>query len=298
MKIITLTLNPAYDIHCRTERLCVGKESLLTPVSRDAGGKGINIARALSCLGLKSKNLVVLGEDSGADFLSLLEREGLSCVAVSVPCRIRENITVTDNSGVETRLSFPGFSADEGLLLRIGELLYPETDEDTVVTFSGRLPEGISHASVMDFLLGFKARGARLVLDTHALSREDLVFLGAWLVKPNGEEAPRYLGENFEEGAIALSRDGVENVFVSLGEDGGILASGGELYRAKAPKIEPRSTVGAGDSSIAGFIYAVAKGASKEAALGSAVALGSAACLTEGTAAPSREEFERLLSEI
>ena len=298
MKIITLTLNPAYDVHCHVGELTVGKESLLTPVSRDAGGKGINIARALKVLGISSENIVVLGEASSVDFISLLEREGLNSRTVAVEGRIRENITVTEDSGRETRLSFPGFLADDELLYRVGEIVYPTVDFDTVVTFSGRLPEGITHGAMMDFLLGFKERGAKLVLDSHALSREDICLLGPWLVKPNLEEAPRYLGKDIENGALRLSEEGVENVVVSLGGDGAILASGGKLYRVRAPKIEPLSTVGAGDSSLAGFICAAACELSKENLLRFAVAMGSAACLAPGTSAPSREDFERLLKEI
>ena len=90
----------------------------------------------------------------------------------------------------------------------------------------------------------------------------------------------------------------MENVLLSLGGEGAILASAEGVYHAVTPKIEVLSTIGAGDSTIAGFLSAMAEGCSKPLSLARAVAFGSAACLSEGTAPPKPEDVKKLLQEI
>ena len=116
MSVITLTLNPAFDIHCFTETFKPFCENLASVTSRDAGGKGINISRALASIGCDSLALVTLGEENRGDFEKALEDACVRYKAVTVSGRIRENITLHTASSAETRISFAGFSADDGLI--------------------------------------------------------------------------------------------------------------------------------------------------------------------------------------
>ena len=108
MKIITLTLNPAFDIHCDGASLVAGKENFAHIRTRSIGGKGVNISRALTSCGMDSLAYVLLGEENCEEFKKALEDEKIRYEAITVPGRIRENITHRSLS-VETRLSFPGF---------------------------------------------------------------------------------------------------------------------------------------------------------------------------------------------
>lgn len=303
MKIITLTLNPAFDIHCTAERFEAHRENLVKIISRDAGGKGVNIGRALAAYGIDAENFVVLAEDNGQEFAQLLYNEGLKLRTLSVAGRIRENMTVSAPTSPETRISFSGFSADDSLLSEVLSALSPMLSDECIVTFSGRLPDGISHEAAMAFLCALKSKGARLVLDTHALGREDIIALSPWLIKPNEEELSRYLGkcdsvEEIIRAAGELCSRGVENVLVSLGAHGAVLARGEGCYLVDAPEVQVSSTVGAGDSSIAGFISAYLDGEDGEGMLKRAVAFGSAACMTFGTTAPTKESINELLSKM
>lgn len=300
MKVITLTLNPAYDLHCYAESFSAGRENLARMISSDAGGKGVNISRALLAGGVDNTALVVLGDENGDSFAKALRKDGLSLRLIGVEGRIRENITVHTAQGTETRLSFSGFSADESLLERVFSELDSKLSGDSIVTFTGRVPEGISATAVKGFLEKITSRGARLVIDSKSVSLADIIEIKPWLIKPNGEEISEYLGrkvDSFEEvrsAAEEIHLAGVENVMVSLGEQGAMLICPDGGFVATPPRITPRSTIGAGDSTVAGFIAAQTLDGSAASRLALAVAYGTAACLTEGT----KPLMEKDISEI
>ena len=289
-KITTLTLNPAYDVHANISRFVICRENIAESVSRDIGGKGINISRALKENGIENTAVIILGSDNSEDFKKALVTEGLECKIIECRGRIRENITVHPADSEETRLSFKGFSCDASLLSEIEKYI----PEDGIVTFTGSLPGGISADAAEKFLLCLKEKGLKLVIDSKSVTLDMLRRIKPWLIKPNAEEIEAYFGgkmceDELYKKALELNRRGIENVMISLGGDGAILSCGGKLYRAYAPKINVISTIGAGDSAIAGFIAA---DGCVEARLKNAIAYGSAACLREGTNPPLEKDIE------
>lgn len=301
MKVITLTLNPAFDVHCEISAFQPYHENLAQITSNDAGGKGINISRTLTTNGVDNLAFVLLGEENGADFERALARDGISYRKLTVPGRIRENLTCHTAGVPETRISFAGFSVDRECLASVGEWLEAVVDGDTVVTFTGRAPDGSDITDVMELLYRVQQRGGRLVIDSRSLQLSHLQAVKPWLIKPNQEEISHYLQREvtcFEQIAAAaqqLHRDGIENVLVSLGEQGAMLVCEQGVLTATAPPVEVSSTVGAGDSMIAGFLAAQQRGANAQESLRLAVAYGSAACMTQGTRPPKEGEIARLL---
>jgi len=301
MNIITITLNPAFYIHCSAPGLTLYRENLAEITSTDAGGKGINISRALTLNGTDNLAFTILGDENGESFERVLSAEGINYRALTVKGRIRENITCHTEGAPETRISFKGFSIDKGVLQKACDSLLPDVCKDTVITFTGRVPSGVGMESIKEFLKAFSNKGARIVIDSRSFSLDDLRELSPWLIKPNQEEISEYLGREingFDEitaAAKALHRDGIENVMISLGGDGAMLVCGEGIFVATPPKIDALSTIGAGDSSIAGFLAATKCGKGSIERLCTAVAYGSAACLTEGTKPPRKEDIERLL---
>ena len=304
MKIFTLTLNPAFDLHAGARSFQLHHESVADVLSRDAGGKGVNISRALTAVGAENEAIVWVGRENGSEFSAMLDKEGIPHTDLLTDGRIRENITLHVEGERETRLSFRGFSASDDMLDETESYLFDRIAPGDVVTFTGSVPSGLSHARVITFLSRAREKGALLVLDSKSLTREDLLSLHPALIKPNEEEVGAYLGHAVEsldaciDGARELSLSGIGCVMVSFGGDGAILATGGKVYRACPPKIDPISTVGAGDSSIAGFLYAAGHGLDAKECLRYAIAFGTAACLTEGTRAPRREDIESVLAEV
>lgn len=302
MKIYTITLNPAYDVHAFASHFEPFHENLAQVTSRQAGGKGVNLSRALKNGGTENTAVVVVGRENGAEFKAELERAGLSTLLLEKPGRIRENLTLHCADAPETRISFSGFGVEDSLLDEVSGLL--EVDSDTVITFTGRVASGMSMDRVKSFLKGLQAKGAKVVLDSKSFSLEDVFQVQPWLIKPNQEEISEYLGceistvEDARQKAGVFAEHGIANVMVSLGEQGALLLCGGRCWMATPPVVEAVSTIGAGDSSLAGFIAAAQRGESADLCLKHAVAYGTAACLTEGTLPPEAEDIAAIYPKV
>ena len=304
MNIVTLTLNPAFDIHCYAQDFKPFHENLARIIHNDAGGKGVNISRALTVNGVDNTALVVLGDENGDSFRRALDADKIIFNEITVAGRIRENITLHTNDAPETRISFAGFEADDGLIDRVRTELDRLLKRGDILTFTGRNPEGVGMDSVKDMLSHLRSRGVRIVLDSRSFSKQDMIDVRPWLIKPNEEEIGAYsdLEVRDFDGARAAAEElraqGIENVMISLGSKGAMLCCETGCYVAHAPSVTALSTIGAGDSSIGGFCAAAKAGLSHPDMLRYAVAYGSAACMTEGTQPPRAEDVCRLLEEI
>lgn len=302
MKIYTITLNPAYDVHAYAEHFAPFHENLAAVTSREAGGKGVNLSRALQNGGTENTAVVVLGKDNCSEFKEELAAAGLQTILLEKPGRIRENLTLHCADAPETRISFSGFPADDSLLDEVSALL--DVDADTVITFTGRVASGMSMDRVKAFLKALQAKGAKIVLDSKSFSIEDIYDVRPWLIKPNQEEISEYLGcqintiAEAKEKAEVFASHGVTNVMVSLGEQGALLLHSGSCYIATPPAVNAISTIGAGDSSLAGFIAAAKKGEAPADCLQNAVTYGTAACLTEGSLPPTAADIAAIYPQV
>ena len=191
MKIVTLTLNPAFDIHCRADGFVPYGESFVEATSRDAGGKGVNISRALRATGTESLAVVVLGEENGEEFYKMLTTDGISVSPIYTRGRIRENITLHEKEKPETRISFGGLSAGRELLSEV-RCAIGEAGENTVITFTGSIPGGIEASELLELLCAYRARGAKIVIDSRSVTLSEIIEFKPWLIKPNRDEAEKY----------------------------------------------------------------------------------------------------------
>lgn len=302
MKIYTITLSPAYDVHATASSLALQHENLAHVKSRDAGGKGVNVSRALTYNGVQNTAVVVLGRDNCADFKAALDADKMTYIAIEKCGRIRENLTIHEDGKDETRISFSGFSLDNGVLFEVEALM--EIDENTVVTFTGSVPKGVDMPEIKKFLARLKNKGARVVVDSRSFTLGDLIEVAPWLIKPNSEEIAMYSGKDVNNFADCLDfaknlcEGGIENVMISLGEKGAVLVTADAAVGATPPAINALSTIGAGDSTIAGFIAAFGEGKDAAERLRVAVSYGSAACLLEGTTPPTRENVAEIYKSV
>lgn len=302
MKIYTITLSPAYDVHASADSLVLQHENLAHIESRDAGGKGVNISRALTYNGVKNTAIVVLGRDNCTDFKAALDRDKMTYIALERDGRIRENLTIHTKGEGETRISFSAFALDNEILDEIKALI--PADNDTVVTFTGSVPRGVDIPKVKEFLTALKDCGAKVVIDSRSFTLGDLLDVRPWLIKPNSEEITAYSGKEVScfidclDFAQKLCSEGIENVMISLGEQGALLVNEQGSYIAAPPKINALSTIGAGDSTIAGFIAAYSEGSVLSECLRTAISYGTAACLLEGTTPPTKENVEEIYKNV
>ncbi|MBE6635305.1 MAG: hypothetical protein E7617_03800 [Ruminococcaceae bacterium] len=303
MKIITLTLNPAFDIHCYSESFYPHRENICSVISREAGGKGINISRALASVGVESTAVALLGSENADEFSGMLTSDKINFIFIPYDGRIRENITLHENNKPETRISFQGSFCNNNILSGIRSAI-GAVDTQTVITLTGSIPDGISSDDILSLLSEYKAIGAKIVIDSRSISFEKLIRFKPWLIKPNRSEAEKYTDiaidthEDAKAAAQKFISEGVENVLISLGADGMILAREDTVAYAHVPKTDVISTIGAGDSSIAGFIDAYITGADICGLLKRAAAFGTAACLSKGTQPPLLFDIDRIECEI
>ena len=294
--IYTLTLNPSIDYSMFPVLFSAGEINRSEEELVSFGGKGINVSAILSRLGVENRALGFVGGFSGKEIERLSCRAGIECDF----CEISENsrINVKIISDKETAINGKGPLIREEEEQKLLEKLSALSEEDTVI-ISGKSPESESGELLCRVIDA--AAHTRLVAD---MEGEDLLFAierKPFLIKPNREELEAISGRTLsDEGEVArlaaeLRARGAKNVLVSLGGDGAILAADdGKIYRARAPRVEVRSTVGAGDSCLAGFIAGYDKGF--DFALSLAMAAGSAtaasAALAEG------EEIMKIFSEM
>ncbi|MBQ9783957.1 MAG: hexose kinase [Clostridia bacterium] len=306
MTIQTVTLNPAFDLHYEMAHFEAKNENYVQSVLCDAGGKGINISRALTVNGVENTAYVILGEENGAVFAAQLERDGLKFDPIYTKGRIRENITLHPADDKETRISLDTFSVTPDTLTALETKMNRDAQPGSLIAFAGRLPRGIEKENAIAFLQRRVRTGARVIVDSNSFTPEDLQRIRPWFIKPNEQEIAAFLGRTVDDpidaanAAAELVVKGIaEEVMISLGGDGAVWSNGKRRMILTVPKLaHPVSTIGAGDSTLAGLLAATAQGECVENALRNAVAYGTAACMTEGTLPPRKEDIQTALKAV
>lgn len=302
MNILTLTLNPAFDLHYYIDEYRPYCESYADGFEVNVGGKGVNVSRALLAGGAESTAYILLGNENCEGYIASLQREGIPAVPILVDGRIRENLTIHEKDKGETRISLDNFTASDKVIGALYSEIKRSVSAETIVACSGRIPKGVSSKRMISFFANLKELGARISLDSNSFCLEDIAKILPWFVKLNSQEAdalaPRG-GHGDSRCALLyqLSEVGVEHAVIS---DGG----GRALYSGKfdcelvPPTVSAVSTIGSGDSFVAGFISAFSRGEKIADCLKTAIAYGSASCLRAGTLPPLKEDIERLLPRV
>lgn len=258
--VLTITLNPAFDVHYKVPKFELGKENYCSNRTIEASGKGVNISRSLAKNGGSSLALIAMGEANAAEFCSMLEHDELNYEKILCEGSIRHNITIHPCEGPETRISQDSFQLGLEKLTEIKELALAHIQPGTIVAFAGRVPKGISLEAINDFLQSLSHAGGLVVLDSNSFSLKDTVAIQPWLIKPNEYEIEALLGRPIldameaRKAAIEIQSMGVENVLISLGPFGLTYAGPDFNCHVQVPAITPLSTIGAGDSTLAGYI--------------------------------------------
>lgn len=295
MKIYTLTLNPAFDLHYTIENFKPYSENYVDESLTQSAGKGINISRALRSEGVDNTAFVIVG---GNDFDSYSKNLDIDCKYFVTEGDVRKNITVHTKGMPETRISLDDFVVKKEIFNDFKKALCHVCDEDTIVTFTGRLPKGIDKQDAKDMLVNIKKTGAKIVCDCNSFNLDDLEEIKPWLIKPNEAEIKELYDGDIMTAGEKLHNSGIDNVMISLGSEGVVCFCNQGFFKVIPPKIEVVSTIGAGDSTIAGFVTAYTKGWNVEDCVKYGVATGTAACLEEGTNPPDKVNIEKIFNEI
>lgn len=300
--IVTITLNPAIDKSAVVDQIVPEHKLRCRHVKREPGGGGINVSRALQKLGAKSVAMFSSGGATGLLLQDLLRNEGIVPQPVEVGNWTRENFIVVESStNHQFRFGMPGpeltVQEAEAFLMAL-EKLQPKPD---LVVGSGSLPPGLPADFYARLAQKTKKLGARFVLDTSGESLQQAAKEGVFLLKPNLGELSKLAGvdsihaEEVEEFARQVLAQGPsEVVVVSMGPAGAMLVTKGEAVHVSAPPVHKLSTVGAGDSMVAGMVYSLVQGRSLRETVQFGVACGSAATMNPGTELFKKADVECL----
>lgn len=278
-RILTLTLNPALDLTVRLARLEPGEVNRSETLLTHAAGKGVNVAQVLADLGHQLTVGGFLGADNPQAFDALIARRGFADAFIRVPGETRSNIKIAEQDGRVTDINAPGPQVSEQAqqaLLNQLTLIAPGHD---AVVVAGSLPRGVSAQWLHDVLVQLKGLGLKVALDTSGEALRAGLRAGPWLVKPNTEELADALDcptdslEQQRQAAQRLHAQGVEHVVVSHGADGVNWFSPTLALHATPPKVSVASTVGAGDSLLAGMLHGLLSGEAPEQTLRRATAI-------------------------
>ncbi len=309
--IVTLTPNPSVDrtvaLSSRLERGAVLRAESITS---QAGGKGVNISRAATAAGVPS--IAVLPAAKDDPFVLELLRDGIDCRPEEPAGAVRVNLTLTEPDGTTTKINSPGATVHQDDLDRLARAVEQRTGQAGWVVLAGSLPPGAPDGWYADLVAALSPLPAKVAVDT---SEAPLQALAARLesgapdlMKPNGEELASLTGGDpaaieadpyaAAEAASVLVGRGVGTVLVTLGGTGAVLVTADEWWHATPPPTTVVSTVGAGDSSLFGYLLGDLRGADPAERLRLAVAYGSAAAGLPGTTIPTPEHVRPELVDV
>ncbi len=278
-RVLTVTLNPALDLTVRLPSLRLGEVNRSDSLQVHAAGKGLNVAQVLADLGHQLTVTGFLGEGNPQAFEQLFAARGFADEFVRVAGDTRSNLKLAEADGRVTDINGPGLAVSEAqcdeLLARL-ERLVPDQD---LVVVAGSLPRGIEVQWFVELLQRLKRLGIRVALDTSGAALRKGLAATPWLIKPNEEELGEARGVALDDSsAIAaearrLQAEGIAHVVVSQGAHGVSWFSPNAALHANPPRVRVVSTVGAGDSLLAGMLHGLLEGWPAERTLTHATAI-------------------------
>jgi len=303
--IITITFSPCIDKSTSVPVLIPERKLKCTSPKLEPGGGGINVARAIKKLGGEATAIFPSGGYTGKFFNHLLEKEGVHAVIIESANETRENIIVVDEStNDQYRFGMPPTELKQSEWKQCLKAVEEIKGAEFIIA-SGSLPPGVPTDIYAQLGKICKIKKAKFIADTCGEALTQAVKEGVYLLKPNLGELSELAGieridiNNVERIAreVILTHN-CEVIVVSLGAGGALLVTADETHRAIPPEVDRKSTVGAGDSMVAGIVYSLAGGKNLKEALRYGVACGTAATMNPGTELCNKRDADALYSII
>lgn len=303
--ILSVTLNPAVDLTTFVDHLSIGTVNRYQAPQLDPAGKGINVSRMAHRLGWPTIAFGFLAGEIGSIIPRALEAEAVPYHFVPVPGQTRLGVTIVDTTSRKaTNLYGPGPVVDRNHQRQLADLVTFWLPAGRVLVLAGSLPPGMPDDVYAAYIRRANATGIRTILDTDGVALRLGVAAQPYCIKPNREEAERLLGRALPDlnavvqGARELAQRGIDVVVISLGAEGAVLVQDGKAWRAIPPKVERNSTVGSGDSLVAGLAVGLARGEPIVAGLRLGTAAGASTAMTPGTAQGTAAAIQALLPRV
>lgn len=303
-KIISLTVNPTIDKNATVEAIKPNSKLRCSSPSYYPGGGGINVSRALKRLGGSSLAWYLAGGPTGDHLHNLLDMESIEQKAIEIKGWTRENFSVTEkNTGQQYRFGMPGPSVAKEEWKSVLEKLESELTEGDFLVGSGSLAPDIPENFYAQLAALAKEKKTKFILDTSGKPLVEGAKEGVYLLKPNLGELGALCGvesisvlELEELGREVIEKNYCEILVISLGPGGAMLISKDHIEKVPAPTVKQKSTIGAGDSMLAGMVLALSKDKSPAEVVRYGVASGTAATMNSGTELCKKEDADKLYS--
>ncbi|WP_099608388.1 1-phosphofructokinase [Vibrio coralliilyticus] len=303
-KVVTITLNPALDLTGSLSILKQGSVSLVNQSSLHAAGKGVNVARVLSDLGAEVTVTGFLGKDNQEMFSQLFEEMGADDQFIRVSGATRINVKLVEENGSVSDINFPGISIDEAALSQFEDKLEELAENHNYFVLAGSLPKGVTPQRCASWVSFLEQKGKKVLFDSSREALKAGIESVPWLIKPNDEELSDYAGKTLisarecQQVAEDLSQRGIENVVVSMGAEGVMWLNQNQWIQAQPPRMDVVSTVGAGDTLVAGLCWGHMKSMTKTELLSFATALSALAVSQVGVGIPDIKQVHTLQEQI
>lgn len=304
-KIITITFSPCIDKSTSVPALIPEKKLKCRAPKFEPGGGGINVARAIKKLDGEATAIYPAGGYAGKYFNALLQQENVPVVIIESSDETRENFMILDEStNRQYRFGMPGTELKENEWQQCLKVIEEIEDAEFIVA-SGSLPPGVPLDIFARIAVIAKKKKAKLVVDTSGEALKHAANEGVYLLKPNQGELSSLMGQKkinikaIEDTAREVIKKGhCEVIVVSMGEAGAILVTKNETHRAVPPSVKRKSTVGAGDSMVAGIVLALSRKKNLKEVVQYGVACGTAATMNSGTELCRKKDADFLYSLI
>lgn len=298
--IYTVTLNPALDYFMNYEELALGEVNRTGKTQISAGGKGIMESRMLSLVGAKSKALGFLGGFSGQYIKDFLNENQIDSDFTEIEDLTRINVKLKSQEN-ETSLDAAGPKLQESEINHFLEK-FDHLKEDDIVVFAGTIPKSLGEDFYESLIAKVQKQKATFVMDVDGQKLLDSLPAHPLLIKPNREELEAIFETSFKNNeqiipyGQKLLEMGAQNVIVSMAGDGALLFTNEKVYFAQGIKGELKNSIGAGDSTVAGFLAEYSQSKDPLLAFRQAIACGTSKAFSDDM--PSRAFLEEIYKKV
>jgi len=302
--ILTVTLNPALDLTGHLPELKIGSVNLMQSGSLHPAGKGINVARVLRELGSQVAVTGLLGADNEGEFRQMFAQNQMDDHFMAVPGATRINVKLVEADGTVTDLNFPGVQVGEAELAMFEQHLLELAEKHEYIVLAGSLPRGITPDRCQMLVEELGRRGKKVIFDSSGQALAKGLQAKPYLVKPNEHELEEWAGrplktvEDLKQVAKELRAQGITHVVISRGADGVLWLADDQWWSARPPRMEVVSTVGAGDSMVAGLTWGLSQNLPTDRILRVASAVSALAVTQVGVGVADKQVLADLMAKI
>lgn len=303
-RVATITLNPAYDLVGACPAIDVGGVNLVRTAGLNPAGKGNNVAKVLRDLGIDITVSGFMGRENQEEFQHFFSENGMANRFYLVSGRTRINVKLTEGKGQVTDFNFSGFTVSPQDWQRFATDSLNWLGHFDMVVVSGSLPHGVDPEAFTQWMIKLRRLCPCIIFDS---SRDALVAglkAAPWLIKPNHRELEAWVGHSLTEMADIINaahqlRDkGIAHVVISLGERGALWVNASGAWLAKPPHCDVISTVGAGDSMVAGLVYGLLMSQTSEHTLRLATAISALSVSQPDVGIKDRSQLADMMKKI